>query len=181
MNDTIHSNKWQQRCFILFIHSICIMLVWIWDTVRALKMNKVIVRWGSYTNAIYGCMYCMRLKCHNKRFIKLTWIDLYGQVNDVMAIFTDPYISLIWTVAPSSQQQHRNHIHKSFMGFFISWRGQSLSRGKTITQAVNMLQRLFQSTPMLQQTEQHTQIFHKIKVKVKRNPSICACLRIAVD
>lgn len=30
----------------------------------------------------------------------MTWIDLYGQVNDVMAIFTDPYISLIWTVAP---------------------------------------------------------------------------------
>lgn len=64
------------------------------------------------------------------------------------------------------------------MGFFISWRGQSLSRGKTITQAVNMLQRLFQSTPMLQQTEQHTQIFHKIKVKVKRNPSN---LRVSAD
>ncbi len=38
------------------------------------------------------------------------------------------------------------------------------------------LHRLLQHTPMLQQTAQHAQIPHKIKVKVKRNPQSATCL-----
>lgn len=81
--------------------------------------------------------------------------------------------SLVIPIFPPRPSSSTGHIYKSFMGFFLSWPEQSLSQWKTITQAVNMLQCLFQSTPILQQTVQHTQIFHKNQSESQKKSSIC--------
>lgn len=107
-------------------------------------------------------------------FNMLVWSN-----NDVLVILSDLYTSRIWTVnTPSSRQPRRPYLLSltirllwafSFHGWGKVWTGEKQLRWLS-TAAVQS----FQHTPMLQQTAQHTQISHKIKVKVKSNPQSAA-------